>query len=305
MVHLIRAMSPVEAAISDEQNYLKARAQIGGLASKYNLRVADMPMAIKAMDNNLDVRNAIQPRWIDVITGEYHGTREGNRSYETWHSVGSLATLKGLKKGRTKVETYGFMPIEENEWEAVGNGNYLEQDVIRVHLDDLRKGNNIPKAGTPYTIFVHLDKDTYTIGASGQLDETSFMTDDRVLMIAGSPENRDSLAKMHFGHKSKRGECYTECGSHHKIKEVSFESSRGRLVYLNNYISGFDGYGYIGNGGRFLGVSDGVVTANAEGVTQKKVTNLDTIIGESLSFSVGGIEYLKHGDIYLPQVSKE
>ncbi len=156
------------------------------------------------------------------------------------------------------------MPIFDDEWVAVGKGSYNGQTVARVHLEDARKGN-VPAPGTPYTIFVRLDKDHPRINGRCQLDyDTSkldydtFMQNDRVLMITGSPESREALAKMLFGKQKDGGEGWSNIRSYHSINEVSFDAkAKGRLAYLGHYDGGLDGSS--GNFGRFVGVGAGDV----------------------------------------------
>lgn len=265
MPQILRTKFPVLAVITDKATYVEARKAADKLAAEYGLRVADMPMVIQAMTQHPGVDEAIKPKWIDTITGEYHGQRYGDRSYEVWHSAGSLATAEGLEKAVPKAReyalafsvVYAFMPIADDEWVAVGKGNYNGQNIERVHLDDLRKGN-VPVAGTPYTVFVRLDKDNPKINNQGLLKYDAFMQDDRVLMITGSPENRESLAKIRFGRKGKGGEDWDLLGSHHKIHQVGFDAkAKGRLVYLCGNILGIAGDNYldyahfiaVGNGG--------------------------------------------------------
>ena len=281
MAQILQIKSPVFAVVtSDSQRYLAARKEVEELTQEHDLTVADMPMAIQAMTNNSEVRGAVRPKWIDTITGEYHGQRNGDRSYETWHSVGSLATLKGLSKAFKNVGNYGFMEIEPNEWASIGDGRYVGQDVARVHIEDLRKGKNLPVTGTPYTTFILLDKDKPTISGSSQLDYDTFMKDDRVLMVAGSPDNREALAKMLFGAKEDGGEGYSSIGNYHRMNDVSFDASRGRLVYLNNYNNGLNGDNNISISGRFLGVSDGV--ASIGDATQKILEPKKQVVGATL-----------------------
>src|SRR3989344_4697310 len=252
MSQIVQIKSPVLAAVTDQTGYVKARNQAEKISQENGLTVADMPMVIQAMANHSEVREAIRPLWVDTITGEYHGQRDGDRSYETWHSAGSLATAKGLEKAFSGAGEYAFMQIADDEWVAVGKGNYNGQNVARIHLDDVKKGS-VPAAGTPYTIFVRMDKDKPTINGSGQLTYDAFMSDDRVLMIAGSPDNREALAKMLFGRKEDGGEGWSNIGSYHRINEAGFDAqAKGRLVYLNNDSGGLGGYRYISHCGRFV-----------------------------------------------------
>lgn len=229
------------ATITKIHNYVVARKEADELAAKHGLVVADMPLVIQTMSRHAEVREAIRPTFIDVVSGEYHGQRDGGRSYEVWHSVGSLATVAGLAGAFSRRSDYGFMPVAGDEWAAVGNGRYHGRDVVRVHLDDVRRGN-VPLAGTPYTVFVRLDGDKPVINAAGQLDHATFMLDDRVLMVAGSPDAKEELAKMLFDRKEDGGEDWSSVGSYHRINDISFGAeAQGRPVRL--------GYGYSGLGG--------------------------------------------------------
>ena len=288
MPQIVQIKSPVFAAVTDKTGYVKARKEADTLASKYGLRVADMPMTIQAMANHPEVREAIRPVWIDTITGEYHGQRDGERSYETWHSVGSLATAKGLEKAFSKAGEYAFMQIADDEWVAVGKGNYNGQDVARIHLDDVKKGS-VPVAGTPYTVFTRLDK--ANINGRGQLTYDTFMSDDRVLMIAGSPDNREALAKMLFGKKEEGGEGWSNIGSYHRINKVGFDAqAKGRLVYLYGDCIGLGGNLYFGIylSGRFVGVGAGGAVARETQENQRfsGPQNSQGVLRESSSQSI-------------------
>jgi len=54
MPQIVQIKSPVFAAVTDKTGYVKARKEADTLASKYGLRVADMPMTIQAMANHPD-----------------------------------------------------------------------------------------------------------------------------------------------------------------------------------------------------------------------------------------------------------
>ncbi|HLC46467.1 MAG TPA: hypothetical protein VJI75_01875 [Candidatus Nanoarchaeia archaeon] len=249
--------SPVLVAITDRIGYVDARFQAEQLVKEHGLTLADMPLLIQSMNNQPKIRKAVRPVWVDTLTGEYHGQREGDRSYEAWHSVGSLATAEGLKRAFSKIGEYGFMPIPGAEWIAVGEGKFDGKNVVRVHFEDVKKGN-VPIPGTPYCISVRLDKDNPTIHLRGQLDYDSFMRDDRVLMIAGSPDCREALAKILFGKKENGDEGWTSVGSYHRINDVDFSKKpKGCLAYLSGNYYGLNGYSNANYDGRFVGVGAG------------------------------------------------
>jgi len=286
MAQIIQTKSPVLAVVTDSMSYLKARKQAEELSQKHNLTVADMPLAIHAMTTQADIREAVRPKYLDAITAEVQGLRDGEKSYEAWHSTGSLATLKGLENAfKNHRGDYGFMTLDTNEWSTVGDGKYNGKNVARIHLSDAQKGD-VPKPGTPYTVFVYMDKDKPTINSSGQLTYDQFMKDDRVLMITGSPDSREALAKMLFGAKKDGGEGRETIGSYHRINDVGFnEQTRGRLVYLDSNNFGLDGSSVIDSDGRFLGVSDGVASGekSAAGATPGNTVIVHPTLEQTLS----------------------
>lgn len=252
---IVQGESRVLAAVTGRTGYAKARKKADILAAEHGLRVADMPMAIQAMANP-EVREAIMRAGIDTNTVECHGQRYPyGRFYEVWHSAGSLVTPKGLEKAvsesydnalcwipdaERRAHHYGFAPIDDDEWYAVGKGRYNGLEVPRLHIEDVRKGN-VPAPGTPYTSFVPLDRDEYNINPSGELTLPDFMEDDRVLMVAGSPELREALAEMFFASKgwtpiealAKMFGIKPKIESHHRIGYVGFDANIGRPVRFN------------------------------------------------------------------------
>ena len=98
------------AVITDAPLYVNARNQTEKLSQEYGIPVADMPLLIKLMADYPEFRKAIRPIFIDTITGEYHGQRDGDRSYEVWHKTGSLATAQGLESAIAMAELMGFAP---------------------------------------------------------------------------------------------------------------------------------------------------------------------------------------------------
>ena len=265
MANIIQRESPILAVITEIQSYMNARADIDAqtkeLAKADKLVVvADIPMAIRAMTNNPEVRKAVRPTWIDSVSIEQQGKRDGDDVYEVSHSTGSFATLEGLKAGlESGIDVYGFMVVPDTEWAEAGKGKYLGKEVPRVSLSDLRAGKNIPSIGTPYTVFTKM-KDNPNINPRGQLTYDQFMNDDRVLMTCGSPEEREALAKMLFGKTEEGGEGWSNVGSYHRL-EARFGTNKGRPAYLHNNHAGLDAYFVRHASGRFLGVAPEALVA--------------------------------------------
>ena len=102
--------------------------------------------------------------------------------------------------------------IISHEWTGVGKGDrYGVKNVLRIHLDDVRRGD-VPETGTPHSIYVNVEKDkpfltgTNFANPPARLDYDDFMRDDRILMLAGSPDNRELLAKSLFDPEQDGGE---------------------------------------------------------------------------------------------------
>ncbi|MBI4154147.1 hypothetical protein HY501_02325, partial [Candidatus Woesearchaeota archaeon] len=107
-----------------------------------------------------------------------------------------------------------------------------------------------------YTIFVRLDKDSPQINGRGQLGYDNFMQDDRVLMVTGSLESREALAKLLFGKREEGGEGWTAVESYHRINDVRFDAKvKGRLLFLGMSNDGLDG-NLVNFGGSFFGVRE-------------------------------------------------
>jgi formylglycine-generating enzyme len=265
------------AMLDFPMEYLAAREEIERFSKQNDFLVNDMPMAINAMAGSGRIRNLARSRYLDVLTAEYQGMRDGKRYYEAWHSVGALSTPEGLRLALKTLEGNGFSPVDEAEWIAMGDGWYKGEKIPRINcVDDLRQGVDIPNPGKPYicslmlpsdfhlipldadkdTVLEYYRKDGLVIFESGQLNSWQFELDDRVLCLCGSPDNRKSLAAIVFADKSAGGEGWSTFGSHHNLEFVQDDvcpRPMGRPVFFYNDNTGICGriYGY----GNFLATS--------------------------------------------------
>jgi formylglycine-generating enzyme required for sulfatase activity len=267
--------SVVAAMLKYPLEYSAARRQIAEYAGHHDLCVSDMPLAIRAMAIDPAVRSLARASYLDVITAEYHGLRNGEHSYEAWHSVGTLASVGGLVGPFTRRDGSGFSEVDEIEWTSIGRGEFEGREVPRCEsLVELRHGGATPQPGTPYTcalklpadfqlipldadaetVLAHHRKGRFTIFRAGQLSSWQFMLDDRVLCVCGSAESREALADLAFGPPENGGEGWSRFGSHHDMIDRGFPPvAVGRPVFLYNGETGICGriYGY----GSFLAVS--------------------------------------------------
>jgi hypothetical protein len=198
---IVKAREPELAAVTARRAYVHALREAEGFGDKFGLSVADMPMVIQAASNHNDVRSAIVLHWADTLTGEYHGMRDGKRSYEVWHSMGPLTRANELGALFSQRGSDGFIPIPAGAWAAAVD----ESSSTRLSLSEVKRGE-APKPGSKYSIFTYLDEDRPNI-LTGSLTHDEFMHADNVLMLAGSLEGRNALAEIVFSHRLVDNKC--------------------------------------------------------------------------------------------------
>ncbi len=290
MERLVRLDCSLLAVVTDTVKYVDALKQAEAFAEKYEHQVADMPMVVHALANYPWVREAIRPERINTLTGEYHGLKGGARSYRVLHSFGPLKTADALENALPNAGDYALMPVPDNDWAAIGGGNYNGQQVGIVDLHGLRNGD-VPTPGTPYVVDLAIPDDyqliplvtdikdvlemhksgRLTIFERGQLSADQFRLDDRVASVAGSPENVERLVKMLFSKKEERGEGWSSVGSYHRIEEVGFNpETKTRLVFLSYNDGGFGGSSCDGYWGRFVTLAGSAMGANPQSLAQQR-----------------------------------
>lgn len=221
-------------------SYRAAREQADELASKYGLIVPTMPQLIDASHRYKDIKQCIGESHIDVLSAEYHGTRQNSRVYTVGHRAGKLVTLRGLEEVLDRGGRCGFANLSDTEWTKVG----VQYPVV--NIADIRKGTSLDE---PHFIEVRLDQDSPTIHPANQLKYDEWMVDDRVLAVCGSLERREQLSEILFATK---GGSYSRIGSYHQIGTVGFDRPAGRPLRLGPNINGLMGTGTLGECGRFV-----------------------------------------------------
>ena len=186
--------------------YVESRSAFDTYHETLDSRVADLPSFLQAFKRNPEaieplVENLELPH-VDTSTVEYHGPRDGEFSYEVSHrSPGPFSTGRDIEAswGRNPIQRY--MPVAPDAWADLGRGKYLGEDVTRVHLEDVRRGE-IPDG--PYTVHAR-EQEANDIpslpqerGLTHYVSYDGFMESDSVLMKTGSPENREILAGIYF-----------------------------------------------------------------------------------------------------------
>ena len=276
MTLILRAEKPALYLLTDSLGYLKGLKEIETIAGGHGMNVADAPVAVRTIYANGEAKDLVCG--IGTTTSEHHGMINGTHVYKTVHGTGPLATYLGLahafrKTGRRYESRWdGFMPVSESEWAKLDSGEYMGKDFHEVHLEDARK-DNVPETGTPYAVFVDLDRDSYSISDSLRLSYDKFMEDDRVLMLAGSPENRETLAGMYFGAEKDGGLDRESVYSRYRISDkVDPANPSGRQVMLR--AGGFECAPFDPRDGRhgvFVAVSDGTPGSGITGSALEKL----------------------------------
>ena len=278
----------------DIHEVLRSRKEIEEIAGDYGFLVADLPTILEACNSSLlfypdtpeesamiqnssngglTARAFVEDTSFDSMSFEYHGLRDGKPVYEIWHGFGSLSTPEGLERAiNNSMLGRGFMAIDINEWEEVGLGKFRGEDIIRVHLEDVKKGY-LPSPGTPYVIYVGMEEPHNISGETRQIPNR-FAFDDRVLMASGSLKNREMLTKIidkHFpkflNPKDKRFyNCHDICE-----KTIGFdETPKGRWILMDSMYGLLDTADFRGANssskhsqryqGRFFAISEKILS---------------------------------------------
>ena len=163
---------------------------------------------------------------------------------------GSLSSPEGLKEAFLHRDKYGLMPVSAEEWHNAGKGKYLDADIVRVHIDDARKGDVLPP-GTPHAIYVRPGKDKIVAAVESRFSLDRFREDDSILMLCGSPEGRESVAETY------EREGWGIVGGGLLRKAIwNGPPARGRLVRFRGGGRGLGGCSPQVNYGRFAVVNE-------------------------------------------------
>ena len=265
------------ALITDPFNdYVTGLAEAQRLVQDYeNLNIADVPTAIQVMGLYPELRETVRAENLNTMTSEFRGVRQKKglldlmlpeASYEVVHGTIPIPTYQHLKYAKNEIlrklgsqdpEIYtgGIGCINDSMWDAFEGGEFVHgiqdyvQKIVRLHLEDLKK-DDVPKAGTLYSIYV-LDKDRPVISPSGRgnMDYDVFMRDDRMLMLSGSLENMETLAKILFGAEKDGGEGLGYVDNRYQVGDLGsdlqtlakLEFSVGHAVRLGKGSSGLGG----------------------------------------------------------------
>ena len=232
------------------------------------IHVASMPEAILAMATYKAVQEAARSANLNTSTIEFRGVRYRRglldldlpeASYEVLHGINLPYPHKEVERFRDhfmealgdQIDGYidGLCGIDGYIWDYLGNaGIYAGGSIdsfLRLPLEEIKKGN-APEPGTFYSIYV-LDRARPSVSPPGsRLDYDGFMRDDRMLMLAGSCEERELLAIMLFGAEKDGGEGLPYVYNRYQIGDV------GRDLYAitrQDFPMGNASYLRTGNGG--------------------------------------------------------
>jgi len=229
-------------ALTDVQRYNNFSKDIDLLIKKYVGTFLDMPGLIRELSwlniNNLTSTNSLETSDIGVNSAEYLCNKDSDMIYVVGHSLGPLANLKRLEKRSGQIIFDGLLDFENSELVKF-------KDESAISLNDLRHGvsSNKPYAvktlipqgykliprTTPIKDVLRMHKSPrLIIFESGSLTREQFLLDDRVLMIAGSLEGREKIAKMLPFEQEK------SLGSYHHIMD-KMQPGHGRQLIFSTY----------------------------------------------------------------------
>jgi len=275
---------PQEIHISDRKVYVENKENVVAEAKKQGLVIYNLPQIINAMKNN-QVKKAIRAFWVDADSTEHQGTYKKDKIYAVGHSLGAWSNLNFLKENWSNRTDYGFIPMKQADFNSL-----MRQDNM-IHLEDIKKGF-VPNPDEPYGVFFKPGSDSVNISPSGQLDYDSFMKDDVVSARIGNEELKAVLGKILF-----KDEKISTVGNYHRVTDFNDLGARGLL--LDDVSNGIISYDYVDFIGRFVWGSTG-------GAEALKNRNLERIImkTDAPEISINETTYLKHGNLYLPLLSK-
>ena len=220
------------------ENYLNNLRESEEFSQENGLRIADMPTAIQFMTLYPELQEEILRGDLATNSREYYGWNRIEKplgffssllrrnhesdgrnqrkrpsdtkvSYMVLHGANSV-TYDGIKAAFDDKRTVRH--YFENAFNICGPSSsftdmlimkqaelasHLDNDVPQIPLYDAEKGD-VPEAGTPYAIHADPKKDFRYSDHKSNLTYDNFMRNRIVLMRAGGPEQRESLAKMLF-----------------------------------------------------------------------------------------------------------
>lgn len=184
--------------------YVARRNSFGTCHETLDSIAADIPGLLNEIRKDPEIVKSLELSYVDTSTVQYHGPRDDEFSYEVSHrSPGPFSTGKDIERSLGNGPVRRYMKVGPSAWADLGRGKYLEEDITRIHLEDVKRGD-VP-VNAPYTVFarenevndlppIMKERDVFVSG----YNYDGFIKSDYALMTAGSPENVETLAQIYF-----------------------------------------------------------------------------------------------------------
>src|SRR3989344_3539374 len=211
--------------------------------SKNNGIVATMPLLIAGL-SKAKPNNYLRQRFHTAYSEEFSGIdtegvySKGKPIVVVQHGIKLLLPDRIRKAYHEGLTPHNGAKLTPDEWKNVLNANtplYTVQDV---------KKGKVKNPFENYRIVLGFDKAKAT--SSGCQDKNTFTNNDLVLARAGTLEYLEA-----YFDNIKSGDTV---GNWHKFGEIDLRVSQGRVVFVDGSYNGLNGYYYLNNFARFVGV---------------------------------------------------
>ena len=227
---------PVALVTPVYPDYLSGLSKAMDFITSYGgtYRIADLPTSLQLIAAIPEVKARVEEGGnVHTRTSQFLGKRyvttpsgiDEKVSFEVVHGLGFAPATDDLENYesylRNSIQDPGMKSylkdvilIDDNLWDSLAGMAFYHNDVetnrdisniVLTSLEEIKRGN-LPEPGTLYSIIAH-DKDSspFISQPGSWLDYDTFMRDDRMLMLAGSLENRELLAQIYFSPKDDGG----------------------------------------------------------------------------------------------------
>ena len=212
--------------------------------------VATMPELIAAKIK-ADKDNFLWQDWYSVHTEENIGIDKKGRFYTKDEPVlvvvngGGILTPERINKAYEDELINGSAKYSDNEFDDLLDGKLPDNTSIQLYrFEEIKKGIT----SLPHRFGVVMPYSMAKGTSSGYHKKDGFTTNPLVIARAGGIENLEAyynLAKHLDG----------DLGNYHPFSDRDASTPQGRLLYLDYYFGGLNGYSDLSNNGRFVGVA--------------------------------------------------
>jgi hypothetical protein len=149
------------AMIHYARNPLTALKETEIEAEKSNLILSNIPMLVEGLTKIPDLKSYIRGSCTETVSSEFHGTRNGERVYEIWHSFGPFSSSDKLKNyeimRNNAISDDCFIQLPDEIW-----NNFTDEktnsEVPRIPLEEIDAINPSFDYTQPHIYFESADR---------------------------------------------------------------------------------------------------------------------------------------------------